>query len=354
MVQFDSNIFLQGAAMRDAKKQRMFDALSGMLKDKEASNKRDIKASQDPAFIRQQQLLGMPVTPEQMAIQQQNEEEKMRQMGVDARGNVYQKFAPLGGTAKLQQGLMGGQSGDVSPTTQTVSSAIGFDDVAAGEQPYGDVLPPVHDSPMADPNQVSFPEGLSPFAIEDMKKEQFKQDLDMRGEENKRKRDIQIAEPVVVEAMRAIDLETGDMNNAIDRAIDQTTKYSAGKGSLLSFLPESPASDLGETLKTITADSAFTTLTELKDRGGTLGAISSSELELLKSLKSALGQKQSHQQLKFNLNKYKKQRQRSLDKVKREYERVYGKSAESQLISDGNNLKGYSTKELEAMLNNAN
>ncbi len=65
-----------------------------------------------------------------------------------------------------------------------------------------------------------------------------------------------------------------------------TTKY----GASLSSLPGSQARMLKNQLNTLKAHSAFSTLTDLKDSGGTLGAISEAELVLLEAKLGALDQ----------------------------------------------------------------
>ena len=64
------------------------------------------------------------------------------------------------------------------------------------------------------------------------------------------------------------------------------TKY----GAILSNLPASEARTMRGLIDTIKANSAFTTLTDLKAAGGTLGAISEAELNLLERAWGALDQ----------------------------------------------------------------
>jgi hypothetical protein len=66
-----------------------------------------------------------------------------------------------------------------------------------------------------------------------------------------------------------------------------TTEY----GASLSGIPGSEAKTLKNLLNTLKAHSAFSTLTDLKNSGGTLGAISEAELVLLESKLGALDQR---------------------------------------------------------------
>lgn len=71
-----------------------------------------------------------------------------------------------------------------------------------------------------------------------------------------------------------------------ERVNGWTTKY----GAVLSSLPGSEARILKNLINTLTAHSAFSTLTALKASGGTLGAISEAELILLKAKLGAVDQ----------------------------------------------------------------
>ena len=66
--------------------------------------------------------------------------------------------------------------------------------------------------------------------------------------------------------------------------------WTTGGGSLLKSLPGTDARQLAGLLDTIKANSAFTTLIQLKAAGGTLGAISEAELNLLERAWGALDQ----------------------------------------------------------------
>lgn len=71
---------------------------------------------------------------------------------------------------------------------------------------------------------------------------------------------------------------------------DNINSWSTKYGASLSSLPGSEARRLKNQLNTLKAHSAFSTLTDLKDSGGTLGAISEAELVLLEAKLGALDQ----------------------------------------------------------------
>jgi hypothetical protein len=126
--------------------------------------------------------------------------------------------------------------------------------------------------------------------------------------------------------------EAQNIIGTIDKAIEQISPWSAGAGSLLSFIPASAAKDLQSTLSTVQADAAFGALQQMKDNsptGGALGAVSGSEMDLLKAARTNLQQDQSAEQLTENLNNYKKIRQRAFQNVLTAYEKDFGTVPES-------------------------
>ena len=124
----------------------------------------------------------------------------------------------------------------------------------------------------------------------------------------------------------------GDDENYIDTAINQANNYTAGMGSYLEFIRGTGATDLKNTLSKIQADSAFDRLQEMRDAsktGGALGAVSERELTLLQSAAAPLGQEQSPEQLKRNLENYRNVRKRALRNVADAFNADYGFYPES-------------------------
>lgn len=80
------------------------------------------------------------------------------------------------------------------------------------------------------------------------------------------------------------------MKNTIREAKDAISGWSTKYGAKLSSWPASEAGRLKGYFNTIKANSAFSTLMDLKDGGGTLGAISAPELVLLESAMGELNQ----------------------------------------------------------------
>lgn len=90
---------------------------------------------------------------------------------------------------------------------------------------------------------------------------------------------------------------------SIDRALDLISPWSAGYGSLLSFMPESDAGKLQNLLTEIKARVGFDNLQRMRDNsptGGALGQVSEMENRLLQAVEGTLDPAQSDQ-LRENL-----------------------------------------------------
>lgn len=110
-----------------------------------------------------------------------------------------------------------------------------------------------------------------------------------------------------------------------EQVMDQVGPLSSGFiGSLTKNIGQTPAKDLQANLGTLQADSAFSTLVELKKNGGTLGAISKDELDLLKSAQAALDQDQSPGQLRQNIKRYLDIRQNLMTRAAEAYKTDFG------------------------------
>lgn len=149
-------------------------------------------------------------------------------------------------------------------------------------------------------------------------------------EEQEAKRQMQLRADKTgdLQAMAGLAATTMDMNETIDSAISQTNMLTAGLGgSVTGMIPGSPAADLGATLNTIQADAAFDRLQEMRDAsktGGALGQVSERELALLRDARVALGQEQSPEQLRKNLQNYKRIRNRAIKAVAKDFKSAYG------------------------------
>jgi hypothetical protein len=125
--------------------------------------------------------------------------------------------------------------------------------------------------------------------------------------------------------------DANNINSVIDNAIASADGWTTGiGGAATGWIPGTPAHNLGENLKTIEADAAFSSLQNMRDNsvtGGALGQVSERELGLLSSAKAALSQSQSEEQFKENLIRYKEARNQAMLNTAKAYEQDYGVKA---------------------------
>lgn len=92
----------------------------------------------------------------------------------------------------------------------------------------------------------------------------------------------------------------------INKAIEQTSGWTAGMGSLLSGVPGTAATDLQNSINTIVANIGFDRLQQMREAsptGGALGGIAVPELVMLQAVLGSLKTEQSPEQLKANLER---------------------------------------------------
>jgi len=109
-------------------------------------------------------------------------------------------------------------------------------------------------------------------------------------------------------------------------------------GMVMSLKPGSKASDLRANLDTLTADSAFSALSEMRassKTGGALGAISERELVLLGAAKRSLSADQSDEQLIKNINTYVEIRNRMMADAKLRFAQDYGVERANEAFGGG-------------------
>jgi hypothetical protein len=141
-----------------------------------------------------------------------------------------------------------------------------------------------------------------------------------------------IDQPKIESGLAAGEAKADLLNDTIDQALEQTGPWTAGfLGSMTSFVPGTPAHDLGKTLDTVRANIGFDKLQEMRANsptGGALGQVSEMENKLLQSVWNSVEQSQSEEQLKENLEKVRTQVKESWDRVKEAYKKDYGKEYE--------------------------
>lgn len=224
-------------------------------------------------------------------------------------------------------------SGYISPTTQNIPlpADAPYQDIASMPDLPSQGLPDV----MVDPNQIPqaptipMPDvsGLSPYKAEDVIADWKRENMELQRDFVEGQAQKSKEQPRAELSFNTMRDDTQNMINTIDKAIDQTSGWSAGMGSLLTSLPASDAKNLESTLSTIRADSAFSTLQAMREAsktGGALGAISERELTLLQNARTALDQDQDPQNLRENLENYKRIRTQALKNVAEGFNLDYG------------------------------
>lgn len=156
-------------------------------------------------------------------------------------------------------------------------------------------------------------------------------DIDVEGAIRQKRAEADLEkEQGTVQAEKALSdyaAQAVNIDNQINKAIDQVSNWTAGAGSVLSNIPGTAAADLEATLSTVQADAAFSRLQAMRDAsktGGALGQVSERELSLLQNAMVALSQSQSPEQLKQNLENYKTVRKNAFQNVQSAFEKDYG------------------------------
>lgn len=153
-----------------------------------------------------------------------------------------------------------------------------------------------------------------------------------------RKAEKIIDQPKVESSLEAGEAKKKMLDSSIDQAINQSGTWTTGfLGSATSWVPGTPAHDLGKTLDTVRANIGFDKLQEMRANsptGGALGQVSERENTLLQSVWSSVEQSQSQAQLKENLEKVRTQVKESWNRVKSAYKKDYGKEFEG-ITTDG-------------------
>lgn len=355
----DANLFIQGAALQNQNNQQLLQSLQGgfdnaykmkslkLEQDKAKQSGLDldklasaalIKANLDPKSLTDQDYAVLKafdtLETRKLAQDQAGNYRKVNGSIFDTLQNIGTKyeFGPNGiSPDKLgsPQGLNGPQN--VGPQGQGSNPALSLPydqikplDLAGVEEqlqgtPVGNqglnvdaLRPKIQVPPELSNNPAATQKYLESAATEKAKVDAEKQ----------------AAGPKAESSLKNYVSQQQNINNTIDKAVGKTGWLSAGALEGTKDIGGTPAANLEALLNTVAADSAFSELQAMRDAsktGGALGGVSERELALLSSAKAALGQKQSPEQLKENLKRYKEIRNNALKNVKEAYVRDYGK-----------------------------
>lgn len=120
--------------------------------------------------------------------------------------------------------------------------------------------------------------------------------------------------------------QLGETRKIVQKALGQSDWTTTGLvGSMLSFIPGSDAYDLDATLQTVRSNLGLDTLVAIKQQGGTLGAVSEKELDLLLSKVANLRQAQGPKQFKEQLGEVLRMYDRTVRNIENDIKIKYGK-----------------------------
>lgn len=120
--------------------------------------------------------------------------------------------------------------------------------------------------------------------------------------------------------------QLGETRKTVQKALGQSDWTTTGLvGSMLSFIPGSDAYDLDATLQTVRSNLGLDTLVAIKQQGGTLGAVSEKELDLLLSKVANLRQAQGTKQFKEQLGEVLRMYDRTVRNIENDVKIRYGK-----------------------------
>ena len=223
---------------------------------------------------------------------------------------------------------------DIDYTTDPQGNVIAIDKAQGSARyvPLGDTsnAPMESVEPLPYDDQT-LPEGLSPAGRASFEDQLIKQ----RFDESKKKKEFMARKPQARRSAQTAADKMLDSIDLIDREIGNVDWTTAGTvGAALSSLPiTTDASDLKSQIDTLLARSGFDEIVEMKKSGGTLGAVSNNELNLLQAAKVNLQNSQSADQLRQNMLLLKDQLKKSRKAIFDAYKEDYGEE-----ISSGNDV----------------
>lgn len=131
-------------------------------------------------------------------------------------------------------------------------------------------------------------------------------------------------QPTAFRGISKVNQDAKFLTDQVDDAIDMVDSWSVGYTSLLSDLPGTDAKALSNKLSTIKGRVAISSMIDMKSQGGTMGALSEKELQVLQDFNGALDQASTPEQLKSALLTMRKELGLSRDRLNSAYNDDYG------------------------------
>jgi hypothetical protein len=139
--------------------------------------------------------------------------------------------------------------------------------------------------------------------------------------------EMRFSQPKVEQALAGQMMKSENITKTIDRAIDLVGPWTAGRGSVLQFIPETQAKDLQADIATIKANLGFAELERMREAsptGGALGQVAVQELNYLQSATANLDQARSPAALKRALSDIRASMKGYQTLREKAYEKDYG------------------------------
>ena len=133
--------------------------------------------------------------------------------------------------------------------------------------------------------------------------------------------------PKAQAALSQFEAKTQQFNDAIDRAIEKTSGWSAGAMGWSSGIPLTPAKELAAELQEIASNIGFDALAEMRANsptGAALGNVANYEIQNLQSTLGTLDQAREPEKIVETLTRIKHLRQASLERMKDAYNETWG------------------------------
>lgn len=287
--------------------------------------------------------LGQELTPQERAALDVKAKTSSPRVYTDQLGNQvvqpsgWANFAGMtGGTSFVEDrrsntpnyaGAAGQRLGDTGYGQGTnPAMSMPYDEIQPLPMNQADVEQALQDTPIATQDNAPALDpavAVSPFGRKAIFEQQLKDQAAQRTAGQEKRQEMTTSERRIIESGAGFK-KTAD---AIDKAIGQVNKWTAGTGSYLANIAGTPAKNLEATLNTIKADAAFGALQTMRDNsktGGALGQVSERELALLESAQAPLDQAQTPEQLIESLENYKRMRMEALQRVSDAFEQDYG------------------------------
>jgi hypothetical protein len=160
--------------------------------------------------------------------------------------------------------------------------------------------------------------------------------------------------PIAFSSLESGLAKSDNVLKTIDDVLPRVNALTSGfGGKQLSKISGTDALDVQRDIDTIIANLGFEELQEMRNNsktGGALGNVVVKELELLQSVKSNIQTDQSPSQLRKNLEKARKLKIESDDRIRKAFEREYGKDTYKQFKKESS--KPLKTKSLEDIFKN--